>query len=148
MDLNSKLRRILHRRNLILRLMTWDHWNTMLYEERVWTEKHKICFVLSYLSVHPSTTTDFDRIWYVYDRLLFCTVIRFQPACMYWSSINERLFVMLNLVVCILLRVLDQVQGFRQTQHCLNSCLIFYSIIATCFHLKMVIRPTHVAVIE
>jgi hypothetical protein len=33
----------------------------------------------------------------------------------------------LNLVVCILLRVLDQVQGFCLTQHCFNSCLLFYS---------------------
>jgi hypothetical protein len=30
----------------------------------------------------------------------------------------------LNLVVCVLLRVLDQVQGFHLTQHCLNSCLL------------------------
>jgi hypothetical protein len=26
-----------------------------------------------------------------------------------------------------------QVQGFRLTQHCLNTCLVFYSITATCF---------------
>jgi hypothetical protein len=39
----------------------------------------------------------------------------------------------LNLVVCILLRLLDQVQGFHLTQHCLNSCLVFYSVTATCF---------------
>jgi hypothetical protein len=25
-----------------------------------------------------------------------------------------------------------QVQGFQITQHCLNSCLVFYSITATC----------------
>jgi hypothetical protein len=31
----------------------------------------------------------------------------------------------LNLVVCILFRILDQVQGFRLTQHCFNSCLLF-----------------------
>jgi hypothetical protein len=43
--------------------------------------------------------------------------------------------IILNLVVCILLRVLDQVQvqGFRLTQHCLNTCLVFYSIATTCF---------------
>jgi hypothetical protein len=41
----------------------------------------------------------------------------------------------LNSVVCILLRVLDQVQvqGFLLTQHCLNTCLVFYSVTATCF---------------
>jgi hypothetical protein len=43
------------------------------------------------------------------------------------------LTLILNLIVCILLRVLDQVQGFRLTQHCFNSCLVFYSITATCF---------------
>jgi hypothetical protein len=26
-----------------------------------------------------------------------------------------------------------QVQGFRLTQHCLNSCLVFYSLTTTCF---------------
>jgi hypothetical protein len=39
----------------------------------------------------------------------------------------------LILVVCILLRVLDQVQCFRLTQHCFNSFLLFYSITDTCF---------------
>jgi hypothetical protein len=32
----------------------------------------------------------------------------------------------LNLVVYILLRVLDQAQGFRLTQHCLN--IVYYFI--------------------
>jgi hypothetical protein len=53
--------------------------------------------------------------------------------------------IILNLAVCILLRVLDQVQvqGFRLTQHYLNT--------ATCFGrmtISMVIRPKHAAVIE
>jgi hypothetical protein len=43
----------------------------------------------------------------------------------------------LKLVVCILLRVLGQVQGFRLTQHWFEY-----------FHMKMVIRPKHVAVTE
>jgi hypothetical protein len=42
----------------------------------------------------------------------------------------------LNLVVCILLRVLGQVQGFRLTQQWFP------------FRLKMVIKPKHVAVTE
>jgi hypothetical protein len=42
--------------------------------------------------------------------------------------------IILKLVVCILLRVLGQVEGFRLTQH--------YKY----FRLKMVIRPKHVAV--
>jgi hypothetical protein len=64
------------------------------------------------------------------------------------TKATELLF--LNFVVCILLRVLDQVkvQGFRITQHCLNTCLIFYSYIYIYIPLKMVIRPKHVAVTE
>jgi hypothetical protein len=33
-----------------------------------------------------------------------------------------------------------QVQGFRLTQHCLNSCLVFYSITATCFGRMTIFR--------
>jgi hypothetical protein len=40
------------------------------------------------------------------------------------------MMMILTLVVCILLCVLDQVQvqvqDFRLTQNCLNSCLVFY----------------------
>jgi hypothetical protein len=39
-----------------------------------------------------------------------------------------------------------QVQGFRLTQHYLNTCLVFYLITAT--RLKMVIRPKHAAAIK
>jgi hypothetical protein len=42
---------------------------------------------------------------------------------------TNRLLFLLKLVVCILLRVLGQVQGFRLTQHCF---WIFYLITATC----------------
>jgi hypothetical protein len=39
-------------------------------------------------------------------------------------------------------RVLDQVQvqGFGLTQHCLNTCLVFYSITATCFGRMTIFR--------
>jgi hypothetical protein len=40
------------------------------------------------------------------------------------ANIDRRLI--LKLVACILLRVLEQFQGFRLTQHCFNSCLVFY----------------------
>jgi hypothetical protein len=53
-----------------------------------------------------------------------------------------RLIKMLNLIVCIMLHVLDQVEGFCLMQHCFNSCLLFYSN----FRMKMVIQPKHVAV--
>jgi hypothetical protein len=51
-----------------------------------------------------------------------------------------------------LYNMLYQVQGFRLTQLCLNSCLVFYfnnrCMFRKYFRLKMVIRPKHVAVIE
>jgi hypothetical protein len=56
--------------------------------------------------------------------------------------IRNLIDVILNLVVFILLRVLDQVQGFRLTQHCLNSCLLFYSITATCFGRMTIFRSS------
>jgi hypothetical protein len=40
------------------------------------------------------------------------------------NIMRKHFAVFFNLVVCILLRVLDQVQSFRLTQHCLNSCLL------------------------
>jgi hypothetical protein len=49
--------------------------------------------------------------------------------------------VYLKLVVCILLCVLDQVQGFRLTQLCFYSCLLFIQIIRymfrSCDHLQV-----------
>jgi hypothetical protein len=58
------------------------------------------------------------------------------------------MFVTLNLVVCILLRVLDQVQvqGFRLTHHCFNTWLVFYLIAAACFGRMTIFR--RVAVIK
>jgi hypothetical protein len=66
--------------------------------------------------------------------------------------------IILNLGVCILLRVLAQVQGIRLTQLYFNSCLLFYSnyplhvsVVRPSssgnihIHLKMVVRPKHVA---
>jgi hypothetical protein len=44
---------------------------------------------------------------------------------------SSRKGITLNLVVCILLHVLDQAQGFRLTRHRCNS-LLFYSITTTC----------------
>jgi hypothetical protein len=52
--------------------------------------------------------------------------------CTQYSE-QQALRAILNLVVCILLHVLDQVQGFCLTQHRFNTCLLFYSITATCF---------------
>jgi hypothetical protein len=49
----------------------------------------------------------------------------------------------LKLVVCILLRVLGQVQGFRLTQHWFE-----YFLDCIYFRLKMAIRPKHVAVTQ
>jgi hypothetical protein len=48
-----------------------------------------------------------------------------------WSGSSRQITikqskVILNLVVCILLRVLDQVQGFRLTQHCF--IVVYYFI--------------------
>jgi hypothetical protein len=48
----------------------------------------------------------------------------------------------LKLVVCILLRVLGQVQGFRLTQ---RIGLNIYSVTATCFGLMTIFRWTSVA---
>jgi hypothetical protein len=51
----------------------------------------------------------------------------------------------LSLVVCILLRVLDQVQGFRLMQHCLNSCLLFlFKLTATCFGLMTILKQKYI----
>jgi hypothetical protein len=64
-----------------------------------------------------------------------------------------QIIVILKLVVCILLRVLGQVEGFRLTQHWFEYFI--YLVTATCFglmtifkrkRLKMVIRPKHIAV--
>jgi hypothetical protein len=73
-----------------------------------------------------------------------------------------QLNMLLKLVVCILLRVLGQVQGFRLTNTGLNilfsNCYMFrsydhlqaeiYTWILFSNRLKMVIRPKHVAVTE
>jgi hypothetical protein len=53
------------------------------------------------------------------------------------AVINYITTTILKLVVCILLCVLGQVQGFRLTQHCFEY-----------FRLKIVTRTKHVEVIE
>jgi hypothetical protein len=65
--------------------------------------------------------------------MAFRRYIQFLLSCTKNKNDEKHHEGILKLVVCILLRVLDQVQGFRLTQHRSNSCLLFYSITATCF---------------
>jgi hypothetical protein len=57
--------------------------------------------------------------------------------------------------VCLIKHNKVRFRRFRLTQHCFNSCLLFYSdqllyvsVVRSCiyFCLKMVVRPKHVAV--
>jgi hypothetical protein len=58
----------------------------------------------------------------------------------YFNNIHT---LILKLVVCVLLRVLGQVQGFRLTQHCFEY---FYPVTATCFGLMTIFRWKYIHV--
>jgi hypothetical protein len=65
----------------------------------------------------------------------------------YDREIEDQLLSYLKLVVCILLHVLGQVQGFRLMQHCFEE--LFSILFDNRFgHMTMVIRPKRVTVIK
>jgi hypothetical protein len=61
------------------------------------------------------------------------------------AGLNCRMRSLITCFLAQLIRMVDQVQGFRLTQHCFfNSCFVFFSITATCFGLMTIFRRKYV----